>query len=235
MNHQKRYLFLIPLFIVLIVPILIFSKLYNPRIENIIQIEPTLDNFKVIEYYKKEYSNNEIIAKLEIPNLFNILITQSKDNEYYLNHSISKKSDKKGTEFMDYRVNINSKQINIYGHNSQTYNLPFRKIEKYLDKKFFDENKYIILSDDNYKSVYQILLIKEISDDFEHMKIDINNKNVVNHLDKLKENSIHYRELIYNSNTSILVLQTCSYNNQDSYYIIVAIKEEWNSSFIYMI
>lgn len=58
------------------------------------------------------------------------------------------------------------------------------------------------------------------------MKIDINNKNVVNHLDKLKENSIHYRELIYNSNTSILVLQTCSYNNQDSYYIIVAIKEE---------
>lgn len=235
MNHQKRYLFLIPLFIVLIVPILIFSKLYNSRIENIIQVEPTLDNFKVIEYYKKEYSNNEIIAKLEIPNLFNILITQSKDNEYYLNHSISKKSDKKGTEFMDYRVNINSKQINIYGHNSQTYNLPFRKIEKYLDKKFFDENKYIILSDDNYKSVYQILLIKEISDDFEHMKIDINNKNVVNHLDKLKENSIHYRELIYNSNTSILVLQTCSYNNQDSYYIIVAIKEEWNSSFIYMI
>ncbi len=226
MNHQKRYLFLIPLFIVLIVPILIFSKLYNSRIENIIQVEPTLDNFKVIEYYKKEYSNNEIIAKLEIPNLFNILITQSKDNEYYLNHSISKKSDKKGTEFMDYRVNINSKQINIYGHNSQTYNLPFRKIEKYLDKKFFDENKYIILSDDNYKSVYQILLIKEISDDFEHMKIDINNKNVVNHLDKLKENSIHYRELIYNSNTSILVLQTCSYNNQDSYYIIVAIKEE---------
>lgn len=169
MNHQKRYLFLIPLFIVLIVPILIFSKLYNSRIENIIQVEPTLDNFKVIEYYKKEYSNNEIIAKLEIPNLFNILITQSKDNEYYLNHSISKKSDKKGTEFMDYRVNINSKQINIYGHNSQTYNLPFRKIEKYLDKKFFDENKYIILSDDNYKSVYQILLIKEISDDFEHI------------------------------------------------------------------
>lgn len=226
MHHQKRYLFLIPLILILIVTIFIFSGLFNPQNENIIQVEPTINNFKVIEYYKKEYLNDEIIAKLEIPNLFDILITQSKDNEYYLNHSISKKSDKKGTEFMDYRVNINSKQINIYGHNSQTYNLPFRKLEKYLDKNFFEENKYINLSDDNNKSVYQILLIKEISDDYEHMKIDINEKNVVNHLNKLKENSIHYRELTYNSNTDILVLQTCSYNNQDSYYIIVAIKEE---------
>lgn len=226
MHHQKRYLFLIPLILILFTTIFIFSGLFNPQNENIIQVEPTINNFKVIEYYKKEYSNDEIIAKLEIPNLFNTLITQSKDNEYYLNHSISKKHDKKGTEFMDYRVNINSKQINIYGHNSQTYNLPFKKLEKYLDKNFFDENKYINLSDDNNKSVYQILLIKEISDDYEHMKIDINEKNVVNHLNKLKENSIHYRELTYNSNTDILVLQTCSYNNQDSYYIIVAIKEE---------
>lgn len=226
MHHQKRYLFLIPLILILFTTIFIFSGLFNPQNENIIQVEPTINNFKVIEYYKKEYSNDEIIAKLEIPNLFNTLITQSKDNEYYLNHSISKKHDKKGTEFMDYRVNINSKQINIYGHNSQTYNLPFKKLEKYLDKNFFDENKYINLSDDNNKSVYQILLIKEISDDYEHMKIDINEKNVVNHLNKLKENSIHYRELTYNSNTDILILQTCSYNNQDSYYIIVAIKEE---------
>lgn len=225
MQHKRTFIFLIIIFTGVFINTFIFfnptiTKTKETSIKEIIKSESLS-----LDYYKKEYSNEEIVAKLKVSNLFNILITQSKDNEYYLNHSINKKSDKKGTEFMDYRVNIESRQINIYGHNSKTYDIPFRKLELFLDKNYFDENKYLILEDDTHKFTYQILLIKEITSDFEHMKVDINSKNIVNHIDKLKENSIHSRELEYNSNSAIIILQTCSYNKENSFYIIVALKE----------
>ena len=94
---------------------------------------------------REEYHNNDIVARLEIPDLFNILIVHGTDNEFYLNHDLSRKKDIKGTEYLDYRVTTESKQINIYGHNSRTYNIPFRKLEKFLDKKYFDEHEYIVL------------------------------------------------------------------------------------------
>lgn len=225
MQHKRTFIFLIIIFTGVFINTFIFfnptiTKTKETSIKEIIKSESLS-----LDYYKKEYSNEEIVAKLKVSNLFNILITQSKDNEYYLNHSINKKSDKKGTEFMDYRVNIESRQINIYGHNSKTYDIPFRKLELFLDKNYFDENKYLILEDDTHKFTYQILLIKEITSDFEHMKVDINSKNIVNHINKLKENSIHSRELEYNSNSDIIILQTCSYNKENSFYIIVALKE----------
>lgn len=172
---------------------------------------------------RNKYQNNDIIARLEIPNLFNILITQSTDNKYYLNHCLTKKKDTKGTEFMDYRNNIDSKQINIYGHNSRTYDIPFRKLENFLNKDYFNKNKYIILQTELEKRIYEITAIKEVKDN-EHMQIKLQGSNYLKHLDKLVDNAYHYREIKYDENSNILVLQTCSYANKDSYYIIVAIE-----------
>ena len=82
---------------------------------------------------RSKYKNDDIVGRLEIPGLINILIVKGTDNEYYLSRAVTKKKDNRGTEFMDYRVNSNSKQINIYGHNSRTYDIPFRKLEKFLE------------------------------------------------------------------------------------------------------
>lgn len=125
---------------------------------------------------------------------------------------------------MDYRVNGDSKQINIYGHNSRTYNLPFRKLEKYLDEKFFNEHNMIYLQTDKRTRKYEIFSIKEIKTDFEHMNIDISKKEFAKHIEKLKKDSIYETNIDYNNESNILVLQTCSYNNKDSYYIISAIE-----------
>lgn len=35
---------------------------------------------------------------------------------------------------MDYRHNSDSKQINIYGHNSVRYDVPFKELEGYIKK-----------------------------------------------------------------------------------------------------
>lgn len=173
---------------------------------------------------RKKYKNDDIIGRLEIPDLFNILITQSKDNNFYLDHSLSRKKDVKGTEFLDYRNKVTDKQINIYGHNSRTYNIPFRKLEKFKNKEYFAKNEYIIFQSDSGRRYYHILAIKEVSGAFEHMKITKTGQDFVEHVKVLESNAIQSRKLEYDENSNILVLQTCSYGKQKTYYVITAIE-----------
>ena len=183
------------------------------------------------KYYKNEtdlssirekYDNNDIIAELYIPDVFDVYIAKTSNNEYYLDHSLYRKKDIKGAEYMDYRVDIDSEQINIYGHNSSTFNIPFRQLEKFLKQEFFEEHPYIILTYDGGEKAYEILSIKEVSKDYEHMKVKPDN--MVEHIDKLKNDSIFVRNLKYDENTRLLVLQTCSYAHEDNYYVITAIE-----------
>ena len=112
-----------------------------------------------LNHYRELYKNNNIVARLEIPNMFNILITQSSNNEYYLTHSIDNKKDIRGTEYLDYRVNTDSQQINIYGHNSKTYDIPFRKLEKFLDVNYSYIGVYNL--DDKYPIPINFNSVKE--------------------------------------------------------------------------
>ena len=175
---------------------------------------------------REKYQNNDIVARLEIPDLFNIIIVHGTDNDFYLNHDLYKKKDNKGTEYLDYRTNTESKQINIYGHNSRTYNIPFRKLEKFLDKDFFENHEYIVLQTYNSKRIYHILSIKEDSGNYEHMKVNKSGSEFKEHIDILKSNSINSRELEYDENANILILQTCSYGKSKTYYVITAVEIE---------
>lgn len=193
---------------------------------DVVKMSPDVD----LKSKRIEHSNSDIIGRLEIPDLFNILVVRGTDNSYYLNYSINKTKDVRGSEFMDYRLTPYSKQINIYGHNSRDENIkvPFLKLERFLDKTFFDEHPYIIFQYDGGKSVYKILSIKEITTDYEHMTLDTTGINFVHHVDKLKSNSIYTREVDYDENSEIIVLQTCSHNLDNAYYIITGIKIEYN-------
>lgn len=234
----RLVIYLLVLLLVLVVYVLI---LHRPATN---EVKYDANETEVVEEIKKEevnitispdvdlsaergkYKNDDIVARLEIPDLFNILIVKGTNNSYYLNHAVTKKKDNKGTEFMDYRVNSNSKQINIYGHNSRTYDIPFRKLEKFLDKDYFEDNKYIILQTDSGRRIYKIFSIKEYAKDYEYMKVDLNGKDFVDHLNIMKQDSIHSRDVEYDENSNLLVLQTCSYGKNNTYYIISAIEIE---------
>lgn len=168
---------------------------------------------------RKENNNNEIVGRIEIPGVFNLLLTQTKDNDYYIEYNIKKKRSNKGTEFIDYRNKFTDKQINIYGHNSRLYDLPFKKLENFLDKEFFDNNEYILFQHDKGRRIYQIAAIKKVTTDYEHMIVDA--KDQKQHIEKLLENPIQSRQLEYNENTNIIVLQTCIRQEDGNYYILI--------------
>ena len=170
---------------------------------------------------RKENNNNEIVGRIEIPGLFNLLLTQTKDNDYYIEYNIKKKRSNKGTEFIDYRNKFNDKHINIYGHNSRLYDLPFKKLEQFLEKDFFDQNEYLLFQTEEGRRIYQIVAIKEEKSkkNYEHMIL--NSKDQKEHITKLLENTIQKREVEYDENTNIIVLQTCVRQRDGNYYLLI--------------
>ena len=178
---------------------------------------------------REKYHNNDIIGRLEIPDLFNVLVVKGTDNGYYLSHAINKEYDIRGTEFMDYRNYPTDKQVNIYGHNTRDPNIKvaFLKLEKFLNSDFFDNNQYIVFQYDGGKSIYKIISMKEVYEsNNEHMAINKTGLEFLAHMEKLTtgDGVRNSRTVNYDENSEIIVLQTCSHHWDNAVYIITAVK-----------
>ena len=202
------------------------DKLVESVIESkLFRLAPDVD----FPHERAYYNNNDIVARLEIPELFNVLVVKGEDNGYYLSHSIRKEYDIRGTEFIDYRVYPTSQQVNVYGHNTRDPNIKvsFLKLEKYLDKTYFDENPYIIFQYEGGKNIYKIVAMKEItSQNNGHMYVDRVGADFVEHVRDITtgEGVINSRNVAYDENSEIIVLQTCSHHWDDAFYIITAVR-----------
>ena len=93
-----------------------------------------------------------------------------------------------------------------------------------LDEEFFNNNPYVLLQHDKATRIYKIISLKEVNENYEHMIVDVPVESRVEHIDNLIENSLYSRYVEYDKNSNILVIQTCSYNDDDTYYVITAIE-----------
>ena len=128
-----------------------------------------------------------------------------------------------GSMFVDYRSDIeNGRQINIYGHNSDIYDLPFKKLLNYLDRDFFINNRKVTLETLNGTKTFEIFSVKVITDDIEHTEILFDNDADFNeHIKKLRNNSLYDSLDEVSGTDQILVLQTCLINNTLGKYLII--------------
>lgn len=176
------------------------------------------------DQYKKEFNNNDIVGRLIIDSLnIDELLVQTTDNDYYLRRLLDGTYNVMGSMFVDYRSDIeNGRQINIYGHNSDIYDLPFRKLLNYLDRDFFLNNRKILLETLNGTKTFEIFSVKVITDDIEHTEILFDNDADFNeHIMKLRNNSLYDSHDEVSGTDQILVLQTCLINNTLGKYLII--------------
>jgi sortase B len=197
--------------------------------DSTIKMAPDVD----LNAERARFNNDDIIGRLEIPDLINVLIVRGSDNSYYLKHDLTKAYDYRGSEFMDFRLTPLSKQINIYGHNSRDVNskVAFLKLEKFLDPDFFENNKYIIFQYDGGKSIYKIKVLKEIKEsNTEHMNVNLTGEAFVKHFNNMTTNVttgsgvIFSRDVPFSENSNIIVLQTCSHHWDNALYTLIGIK-----------
>ncbi len=199
------------------------SEKYNIKIDaDVVKMSPDID----IAQERINHNNPDIIGRLEVPDLFNVLVVRGSNNDYYLTYNVDKKKDVMGATFMDYRVDQNSNQINIYGHNSREEQLdvPFRRLEKLLDKTFFDNHPYIIFQYEGGKRVYKVTAITEVyNDNVEHMRVRKTGAEFVSHVKTIISNPIQSRGMEINENTKIIILQTCSHHLDNAVYLITGV------------
>lgn len=182
---------------------------------------------KYIKGLKEKYNNNDIVGVLEIPKLnLTVPLLQGNNNRYYLSHLINHKYGL-STVFVDYRTDLDkAKQINIYGHNSNVYDLPFKALLKYMNKKNYSKEEYIIIGTENGITKYQIFSVAIVSDKFEHESIKFNSQDAWNkHFKKLKSDSKYETDVNVTGSDQVLVLQTCLQGKQKGSLLVISSKK----------
>lgn len=240
-NTNKHYIIII-LLVMLIVSILTFNIYkYNNTLKNkiinsnAIEVNHEINKINYEEELNKvrnKYNNNDIVGILSNSlDTLNEIVMQSTDNDYYLEHTVYHEYNWRGQTFLDYRNDINnSDKLIIYGHNSNYYNLPFKVLENYYNKSYYDENKYLYLQTDLNKYKYEIFSVYvEVSDWEYYNKMKFNTKNeYYNHILKLKNKSMYDTNVSVNSDDKILIIQTCStkkeYSNYENKFLLIIAK-----------
>lgn len=193
-----------------------------------LNIYQELSGEKEILKYKSEFNNNDILAILKISDIINIPIVQTKDNLFYLKYGLNKKKVPGGAVFLDYRTSVNDKQLNIYGHNSTTYDIPFKKLENYLNNDFTKQNDIIYLKTIKDIRIYQIFAVSITSKTSrtEHYNFEYNDlEDWKKHFERLKKDSIYKNNISLLENDEIIVLQTCLFKKYNNKLLVISAKK----------
>ena len=203
----------------------------NIDIESNDNITNPINYSDVITKVREEYNNNDIKGILEIENTDYIVpVLQESDNDYYLNHDAYGNSNYMGSIYLDYRVDIDSsKKLLIYGHNSSNIDMPFKILEEFYDKDYYDNHKYVLLTTSTTKKKYEIFSVYVETSDFSYMDVNFaSDKDYLEHLTKLKEKSMYDTGVEVTSDDEILILQTCSthkdYRNYQKKYLLIILR-----------
>lgn len=248
---KKRIISLICLSIAFSIGILTYTKLYinnenykisfsSPYADNKQVVNDNLENKNVgldeVLKLREYYENDDIVGKLVIEGTnINEPILKSNDNNYYLNHNAYGNYQAEGSIYEDYRTSIGDKKILIFGHSSPGWDVPFNELEKYYDKSFYDNHKFISIYSEQGIDTYEIFSVYVETSDFTYMNLLISDDTYNEYLKKYQSNSMYQTDVEVNAGDNILILQTCSnhpkYSNYKKKYLLVIgkkIKEEEN-------
>lgn len=226
MQYIRKKKFLI---IIIIVALVAFNYKTNTTINvfnqnNLKNSTNNSTNKEFLDYYRNHYNNHFIIGNLKISPNIDTLIVQGKDNIFYLTHDLYQNYSKSGSVFIDYRLPINSKKIIVYGHNTNS-DVPFKHLLNYLDEKYYNDHKEILLYLDNSTIKYEIFSVYITLDNYEHMKVNLPDTIWQNHLTTLSNLSIYRTEKTFSDDDEIIILQTCLERSSKKLLIICGRKE----------
>lgn len=151
-------------------------------------------------------------------------VMQTTDNEFYMNHNNKKEEFIGGSLFVDYRINLaNTRKIIIYGHSSSTVDIPFTKLLGYKKQSFLISHPNIELTYKDKKEIYQIFTIMLLKEDYFYTRLALDDEKFIKHLEELKKKSIYDTGINIENTNKILILQTCS-QDEDGQYLVIGAK-----------
>lgn len=200
------------------------------RVKETPQVEKQATNVQATDInttatVKEEEKNLDEKLTLSINNLIqNEKVMQTTDNEFYMNHNNKKEEFIGGSLFVDYRIDLNNtRKIIIYGHSSSTVDIPFTKLLGYKNQSFLTNHPNIELTYPDKKEIYQIFTVMLLKEDYFYTRLAFSDEKFKSHLEELKKKSIYDTGINIDETNKILILQTCS-QDEDGQYLVIGAK-----------
>ena len=173
--------------------------------------------------------NNDFIGWLKIENTninYPVMQTGEDKKDYYLYKNFYKKYSQMGTPYIAEFCNVQeSDNLIIYGHHINS-NKMFGELEKYKNKKFYDNHKIIKFNTIYGKANYEIIAVfKTVAyTGFNYYKFfNANSEQEFNtFIQKCKGLSFYDTEETAEYGDKLITLSTCEYSNKNGRLVVVA-------------
>lgn len=156
-------------------------------------------------------------------------ILQTDNNDFYLTHLVSKKSNKAGSIFIDYRITdgLEARNCIIYGHNMKNKTM-FGSLLGYYKESYYQEHPTLELYIGEKHYLYEVFAAyetPEVSDTYYYGFA--NDEDFINYLNSSRSKSIYttnFRELT--NADKIITLSTCTENDDTKRFIVQLVRGE---------
>lgn len=178
-------------------------------------------NMKLMDVDFKELKkvNSDVKGWVQVNGTnINYPFVQTTNNDYYLNHSITKQSNSAGWVFMDYRNDTKSfnKNTILYAH-ARVNQYMFGTLKNTLKKNWLNntDNHVIKVSTENHNALWQVFSVYHIPTTNDYIQTEFsNNDEFLEFTNMLKNRSIHKFNTTIDKDDKILTLSTCYGNNE---------------------
>ncbi|MBQ7359192.1 MAG: class B sortase [Lachnospiraceae bacterium] len=193
----------------------------------------------ILDEYKNLFNKNEdLIGWIKIADnnkkstaFIDYPVVQADDNDYYLRRDFEGEYDKNGSIFLDKDCDVIKRSTNliIYGHHMRTGKM-FGKLDKYSDKDFYEDHKYIEFDTIYEKGVYEVMYVfrsKIYEEDdivFKYYQfIDVNSEaEFESNMREMAEMSLYDTGVTAKYGDQLLTLSTCDYYTDYGRFVVVA-------------
>lgn len=177
--------------------------------------------------------NQDIIAwiRFDEPSIISYPVVQGKDNQEYLDKTISGYPNTYGAIFLNVTnsKDMTDKNSIIYGHRMNSKSM-FGKLEEYQDEEFFKAYPYFyIYTPDGQELKYQIFAVGEVKDTSEaYQTVFENDQEFQSFLTFSKEHCFYDTKVEVPSDAKVVTLSTCTKANNDERLIVQGYQIEVN-------
>ena len=179
-----------------------------------------------IDFKELKKINSDVIAWIKVDGInIEFPVVQTKDNNYYLTHSLDKSYNRAGWIFADYKNKFDGtdKNIVIYGHNRKDGSM-FAPLKEALTQEWYeDENeKTIVFAIEDKTYICEIFSVYKIVNEEYYIQTEFSEKTFEKFISIIKDRSITEFNVEVSKEDKILTLSTCDDNN--NYRIVVHAK-----------
>lgn len=178
-----------------------------------------------VDFEKLWEVNEDIIAwiRFEEPSIISYPVVQGKDNEEYLDKTISGYPNTYGAIFLNAgnHKELTDKNSIIYGHRMNSKSM-FGKLEEYREEEFYRSYPYFYLyTPDGKEMKYQIFAVGEVKDTSQAYETTlIDEEAFQSFLAFSKESSFYDTGIEVPADAKVVTLSTCTKENNDDRLIV---------------